>query len=1381
MLCHFRNLLLLLISWVLVQQPASALPFFDPFADASANGGSSYTIGSPLAGQTNAGNPWVSVGSNNSTAIEPIIAAGNLNYSNLPSSTGNSVSFYSSSGRSARLDLKAAVTNGRAYYSYLLKISDLSAVAVTASNNTFSCFSDDPSSQPNLLARGGARIVTKKSGAGYLLGVGKSSVATDYVYDTTVRQTNEVLFVVASYERSGTSTVANLWINAPPSVFGAATAPSPTISCTNGSTGDLNANGVRAFVILCQNAGAPGGIIDELRVGTTWSSVTRSSTNHPNIIFVLCDDLGYGDLGVLYQNGRAAGLPRQATPNLDTFAAEGIQLRQHYCPAPVCAPSRASLLLGVHQGHSNVRDDQFEKELANNHTLATVLKTAGYATAAIGKWGLKGEGTGPADWTSYPTRRGFDYYFGYVRHGDGHEHYPKEGIYEGVKECYDGASNITPNLDKCYTADLFTARAKKWIMDHQATNPTDPFFLYLAYDTPHSVYELPTQAYPGGGGTNGGMQWLGTPGSMISTASGTVDSFVHPDYANATYDDDQNPLTPQVAWPEVFKRFATSVRRLDDAMGDLKKLLQDLAIDTNTLVVFTSDNGPTIEDALTLSTRYAADFFDNFGPLDGVKRDTWEGGIRMPTLARWPGKIPAGTVSQSPSQFHDWMPTFAEMAGLPAPARSDGVSLLPTLTAIGTQLPSTIYVEYYYINSTPSYAEFEPAHRGRLRGQMQVVRLNGLQGVRYNVGSHTNNFEMYDVTHDLKQATNLALNPSFAGLQQQMKDRVLQLRLPNPTAPRPYDGELVPPVTVSPFTSGVEWKAYTQSFPWVAELSTLTAFSSGTTNQPTLAVRPRDNEVGLLFSGYLVAPGSGDYTFYLSTDTGALLRLHDATVIDADFGYISGTEVSGQIKLQAGMHPFRLYYARGSAGIPALNLSWSGPAFAKEPMPDSAFRRDGLGPPTSPTAVDDAAAVLQGTAVTIPALVNDFDDGLPAPLAIVSVGQPKAGSAVTNGGQIVYTPNADFLGDDNFIYSITDGQSTSTANVRVKVFFSDGAYWFPFNQTSGFTTEESGGGAIATLLGFTNNPNQWVPGRFNRAVQFAGNPNAVVINGFKGITGSQARTVSAWVKTSETGQSIGVMSWGDLPSGNKWSLLVQNTTDPKGTLRLELGFGNTIAGTPVNDGQWHHVACTLDNLTMPNSTDVKFYVDGQSDAVVGGAPVAINTLALNDVLIGSDIQNRFFKGAIDEVRIYDRALSSAEIAALYAASNESAAAWHRRYFGNLPMTWNADDDGDAVSRLGEYAFGGQPHLADSQVARITAEIVTNHLQVRYHRRVAGTHELLYQVQASSDLKIWSAVGGTETSVIPIAGLDGFEEVTFRVSALVPNQAPLFLRIRASGL
>ncbi|MGA0846555.1 MAG: sulfatase-like hydrolase/transferase [Luteolibacter sp.] len=145
----------------------------------------------------------------------------------------------------------------------------------------------------------------------------------------------------------------------------------------------------------------------------------------PNIIFVLCDDLGYGDLGVLHQNERRAnGLPAFDTPRLDTMAAEGAILTRHYVPAPVCAPSRASLLLGVHQGHANVRNNQFDKELENNHTLGTVLKSAGYTTAAIGKWGLQGgpEKAGDPNSPSFPTKRGFDFFFGYIDHSAGHRH-----------------------------------------------------------------------------------------------------------------------------------------------------------------------------------------------------------------------------------------------------------------------------------------------------------------------------------------------------------------------------------------------------------------------------------------------------------------------------------------------------------------------------------------------------------------------------------------------------------------------------------------------------------------------------------------------------------------------------------------------------------------------------------------------------------------------------------------------------------------------------------------------------------------------------------------------------------------------------------------------
>jgi arylsulfatase A-like enzyme len=196
----------------------------------------------------------------------------------------------------------------------------------------------------------------------------------------------------------------------------------------------------------------------------------RAAEKKPNIIFILTDDLGFGDVGVFFQNLQREkndrARPWHLTPQLDQMAAAGVQLRQYYCPAPVCAPSRASLLLGVHQGHANVRDNQFDKALENNHTLATVLRGAGYATAAIGKWGLQGgpgekcagaEKAGPNDWPGYPTKRGFDYYFGYVRHVDGHWHYPKED----QRQVWENEREVSADLAGCYTTDLFTACAKR--------------------------------------------------------------------------------------------------------------------------------------------------------------------------------------------------------------------------------------------------------------------------------------------------------------------------------------------------------------------------------------------------------------------------------------------------------------------------------------------------------------------------------------------------------------------------------------------------------------------------------------------------------------------------------------------------------------------------------------------------------------------------------------------------------------------------------------------------------------------------------------------------------------------------------------------------------
>lgn len=364
----------------------------------------------------------------------------------------------------------------------------------------------------------------------------------------------------------------------------------------------------------------------------------------PNIIFILTDDLGYGDVGVFNQNLRKhmniRSKPYLQTPHIDQLALGGAMLMQHYAAAPVCAPSRSSLFLGQNQGHANVRNNQFDKALANNYTMPGTLKTLGYQTALFGKWGLQGTGKEPSSWVAHPLKRGFTHFYGYMRHADGHEHYPKEGIYRGKKEVWNDYEEVAGGLDNCYTADLWTAAAKQWIVNQTKITSQQPFFAFIAYDTPHAVLELPTQAYPKGGGLTGGMQWLGKTGAMINTASNVPDSYYHPEYANATYDDDANAATPEIPWPDVYKRYATSVRRIDDAVGDLMKLLKDLKIEENTLVVFSSDNGPSIESYL--STPFRANFFESFGPFDGIKRDCWEGGLRMPAIANWKGHIATG-------------------------------------------------------------------------------------------------------------------------------------------------------------------------------------------------------------------------------------------------------------------------------------------------------------------------------------------------------------------------------------------------------------------------------------------------------------------------------------------------------------------------------------------------------------------------------------------------------------------------------------------------------------------------------------------------------------------------------------------------------------------
>ena len=276
--------IVLLLSLTMALDRASALPFYDPFADRTGSGGSSYSAGSALATQNDgAGNVWNQVASSAIGSTEPMIASGSLSYPNVAQSSGNSVSFVGATSKGDRLNFNATitVTNTRAYYSYLLKLTDISVVPATATSNFFAGFSDGNTGQTTPVLRVGARVVAKQSGAGYVLGMSRDTNPADNVYATNVFNVNDVVFLAASYDRIGGVTNINLWINPPTSSFGSNAPPAPTVTlpiAPGGSvSGDINNTGgglILGFVILCQQATAPSGIIDDLRIGTNWSSVT---------------------------------------------------------------------------------------------------------------------------------------------------------------------------------------------------------------------------------------------------------------------------------------------------------------------------------------------------------------------------------------------------------------------------------------------------------------------------------------------------------------------------------------------------------------------------------------------------------------------------------------------------------------------------------------------------------------------------------------------------------------------------------------------------------------------------------------------------------------------------------------------------------------------------------------------------------------------------------------------------------------------------------------------------------------------------------------------------------------------------------------------------
>lgn len=656
-----------------------------------------------------------------------------------------------------------------------------------------------------------------------------------------------------------------------------------------------------------------------------------SQAKKPNIIFFFADDLGYGDLGCFWQDQKK-GDKKFDTPGIDAMAATGVKMTHHYISAPVCAPSRASFFQGRHQGHSDVRDSQFDKALANNHTVANVLKRAGYRTIHVGKNGLAGsqdsvnlEGEGSKNIKAHPLDRGFDDFFGYLFHEHGHEHYPRNGSTNKKAYFFDQYRRVENASHDLYTTDAFTAYAKKAIIEEANDGDDQPFFLYLAYDAPHQKMQRPPVAYPEGLGLNGGVKWTNEKDAKgmvryanTATGEGKVDGFNHPENHHS--------------WPEKHQQHVGMIRRIDNSVADVLQLLKDLNLDDNTLCVFSSDNGPHNEN-------HRPDFFESFGELEGIKRDMWEGGIRVPTVVRWPGQLAGVTGSETnphevsyPSAIWDWMPTFADLAGVPAPAWCDGVSLVPVLTGKGKQRDKGyLYFEFTNHYETPNYDEF-PNHGGRKRGQMQCLRIGDYMGIRTQIKNADTNFEIYNVVNDPSQSRDLRVAKSR--LHRQMKDLALQARRPLVVS-RPYDKALVPAVEITA-SPGLTVSSYEGHWDYIPEFRDLKSINTTEVTDFDLTSRSRDEDFGLLFTGFIKAPKDGEYHFNLKSDSGTQLFIHDAHVIDDDYNHKASGK-SRKILLKAGLHPIRLYYRHGKTKKPSLTVNWSGPGFEKQAVPKTAL------------------------------------------------------------------------------------------------------------------------------------------------------------------------------------------------------------------------------------------------------------------------------------------------------------------------------------------------------------------------------------------------------------------------------------------------------------
>lgn len=468
------------------------------------------------------------------------------------------------------------------------------------------------------------------------------------------------------------------------------------------------------FCVLLSNCGD-----DKKKVETIHTS-TVAESNKPNIIYILADDLGYGDLSCY-------GQEKFSTPNIDKLASQGMMFTQHYSGSTVCAPSRSALMTGMHTGHTYVRGNKEVKPEGQypipdeTYTIAEALKLQGYKTGAFGKWGLGFPGS-----EGDPLNQGFDVFYGYNCQRLGHHYYPYH--------LWSNKDSIVLNKNSGKQKGVYGPK-----LIHEKTlafieqNKDNPFFLYVPSIIPHAELAAPEELMK-----KYRRKFL--PEKEYKGVDGG------PNYRKGGYES-QN---------ESHAAFAAMIDLLDQQVGEIMAKVHELGIEDNTIIVFTSDNGPHTEGGADPT------YFNGNGPLKGTKRDLYEGGIRVPLIVKWPGKIKANSKSDHVSAFWDVFPTFTKIAGLDEPENLDGISFLPTLMGNDVEQKKHEYL----------YWEFHE------RGGRQAVRMNDWKGVKYNVLKDPNApLEIYDLSKDIGETQNLAVE--HPEIVKQMERILVEARTPS--------------------------------------------------------------------------------------------------------------------------------------------------------------------------------------------------------------------------------------------------------------------------------------------------------------------------------------------------------------------------------------------------------------------------------------------------------------------------------------------------------------------------------------------------------------------------------------------------------------------------